>query len=197
MFVLGLTGGIGSGKTAVSNHFHTLGITIIDADLASRAVVEPGRPALRQIASRFGDNILLPDGNLDRAALRNIVFADDSQRQWLNGLTHPLIAEEIQQGLKDSQSTYTILVSPLLVETGQADYTQRILVVDVPESLQLSRTMARDNNSKDQVAAIIKAQADRQARLKYADDVINNDGDLQELHKKVEVLHQQYLELAK
>lgn len=197
MFVLGLTGGIGSGKTAVSDHFSSLGITVVDADLASRAVVEPGRPALMQIASRFGDNILLADGNLDRAALRKIIFADDSQRQWLNGLTHPLIAQEIQQGLKDSQSAYTILVSPLLVETGQADYTQRILVVDVPESLQLSRTMARDNNSEAQVNAIIKAQADRQARLKYADDVINNDGDLQQLHEMVEALHQKYLELSK
>ncbi|GAB3093019.1 dephospho-CoA kinase [Pseudomaricurvus hydrocarbonicus] len=196
-FVVGVTGGIGSGKTAVSDHFQRLGITVVDADLASRVVVETGRPALAEIAAHFGPEILQADGTLDRAQLRTAIFKDPSERQWLESLLHPLIRQEIASGLKNASSPYAILVSPLLVESGQSQLTQRVLVVDVPEELQLQRTVNRDNNPPEQVKAIMAAQASRQQRLNYADDVIVNDGSLMDLQEKVEALHQQYLTMAK
>ena len=196
MFIVGLTGGIGSGKSAVSACFEKLGITVVDADIAARAVVEKGRPALAAIAGHFGDGILTGEGALDRAALRQIVFQDDEQRSWLERLLHPLIFEELQAGLRNSDSAYSVLVSPLLVETGQHRLTQRILVVDIPEALQLARTMARDNNSAQQVKAIMKTQASRERRLASADDVLVNDGDLADLEHRVNQLHQRYLQLA-
>ena len=194
--IVGLTGGIGSGKTAVSDCFQDLGVTVVDADVVARQVVEPGTPALEKIADRFGSHIVQDDGSLDRAQLRTIVFAEPEQRQWLEQLTHPLIRSGIKSGLENATSAYAILVSPLLVESGQSELTQRILVVDVPESLQLQRTMQRDNNSAEQVQAIMAAQADRQQRLNYADDVLLNDGSLQQLQSKVDELHQRYLRLA-
>ena len=196
-YVIGVTGGIGSGKTAVSDHFESLGITVVDADIASRTVVEPGKPALTKIAEHFGADILLDDGALDRAKLRAAIFRDDSERQWLEALLHPLIREEIVNGLDNAKSSYAILVSPLLVESGQNQLVERVLVVDVPESLQLERTVKRDSNSEEQVKAIIAAQASRQQRLDFADDVITNDGSLSQLQSQVEELHHQYLELAK
>ena len=196
-YVIGVTGGIGSGKTAVSDHFESLGITVVDADIASRTVVEPGKPALTKIAEHFGADILLDDGALDRAKLRAAIFRDDSERQWLEALLHPLIREEIVNGLDNAKSSYALLVSPLLVESGQNQFVERVLVVDVPESLQLERTVKRDSNSEEQVKAIIAAQASRQQRLDYADDVITNDDSLSQLQSQVEELHQQYLELAK
>ena len=197
MFIVGLTGGIGSGKTAVSDRFQALGITVVDADLASRTVVEKGRPALAAIAEHFGEQILREDGSLDRAALRQRVFADKDQRKWLEALLHPQIFTEIQAQLTASTSPYSILVSPLLVETGQNRLTQRILVVDVAEDIQLSRAAARDNNSVEQVKAIMAAQASREQRLGYADDTIVNDKGLDELDRAVEELHRQYLSMAK
>lgn len=196
-YVIGLTGGIGSGKTAVSDAFSKLGIAVVDADVASRVVVEPGKPALQAIAAHFGADILQANGSLDRAELRKRVFADPAERKWLESLTHPLIRQEISDGLKNATSPYVILVSPLLVESGQSQLTHRILVVDVPETLQLQRTMARDNNPEAQVKAIMEAQASRQQRLKYADDVLVNDTTLDQLNAKVLALHQQYLEQAK
>lgn len=195
-YVIGLTGGIGSGKTAVSNHFAKLGIDVVDADLAARAVVEKGSPALAQIAAHFGADILLADGSLDRAKLRAIVFKSEADRRWLETLTHPLIREKIINDLNSSRSPYAILASPLLVESGQNKLVERVLVVDVPEDLQLARTVERDNNSVAQVKAIMSAQASRQQRLKTADDIIRNDGSLSELHQQVEDLHQAYLKLA-
>ena len=195
-YVIGLTGGIGSGKTAVSDIFQSLGISVVDADLASRVVVEKGRPALAEIAHHFGDDILLADGSLDRAKLRALVFKDPVERRWLERLTHPLIRQEIKAGLDNATSPYTLLVSPLLVESGQSELTDRVLVVDVPEELQLSRTMQRDNNPASQVQSIIKAQASRETRLSYADDVIVNDGSLEDLQVQVETLHRKYLKLA-
>lgn len=195
-YVIGLTGGIGSGKTAVSDHFQTLGICVVDADVAARVVVAKGRPALAAIAEHFGADMLLADGNLDRAKLRAAVFKDPAERRWLEALTHPLIRAEIAAGLENATSPYALLVSPLLVESGQNQLTRRILVVDVPEELQLARTVARDHNSAAQVKAIMAAQASRQQRLQYADDVIVNDGSLAELQAKVEALHSKYLELA-
>ncbi|MBL4583832.1 MAG: dephospho-CoA kinase [Pseudomonadales bacterium] len=196
MLIIGLTGGIGSGKTAASDHFQALGITIVDADVASRTVVEPGKPALQKIAERFGPEMILDDGGLNRALMRTRVFATEEDRLWLEALLHPLIGEEIAQGLQNSTSPYSILVSPLLLETTQASFVARVLVIDVPVDVQVERTMARDNNSEEQVRAIVAAQSDRQQRLEKADDVIVNDKDLAALHKNVETLHQTYLKLA-
>ena len=194
--VVGLTGGIGSGKSAVSACFEQLGIAVVDADRAARVVVEPGTPALQQIAARFGPSILKPDGALDRAELRRIIFADEEQRKWLESVLHPRITIEIFQGLRGATSPYAILVSPLLLEARQDQLANRILVVDVTEDMQLQRTMARDNNSAAQVRAIIASQIDRQSRLARADDVIENSGSLAELRDKVVTLHQRYLAIA-
>lgn len=194
--IIGLTGGIGSGKTAVSDRFAAKGITVVDADLASRAVVEPGRPALKAIEAHFGSEVITAAGTLDRALLRQKVFADESERKWLEQLTHPLIRDEIISGLESATSPYALLVSPLLVESGQNQLTQRILVVDVPEEVQLARTMTRDDNPEGQVKAIMAAQANRETRLGYADDVVENNGSLEELDRQIEQLHQRYLALA-
>ena len=174
MFIVGLTGGIGSGKTAVSDHLQSLGIDIVDADIASRTVVEPGQPALAKIAEHFGDDILLADQSLDRAALRQKIFSNPDDKQWLEALLHPLIAEEISYQLAKAQSPYAIFVSPLLLEAGQDAICDRILVVDVPEELQIARTTTRDNNDEAQVKRIIASQASRQQRLEKADDIIEN-----------------------
>jgi len=197
MFVLGVTGGIGSGKTAATDAFQELGIEVVDADLAARVVVEKGRPALNQIENRFGAAILLEDGSLNRAALRKIIFEAPEERKWLESLTHPLIREEIINGLQSATSPYVILSSPLLIESGQYHLVKRVLVIDVPETLQVTRTCQRDNNSKEQVTSIIAAQIDRQDRLEKADDVIVNDQDLSYLKNEVIKLHEVYLGLAK
>ena len=196
MFVVGLTGGIGSGKTAVSDYFKALGIDIVDADIAARIVVEPGTPALASIADHFGADLLLADGTLNRAALRKKIFADSQHKQWLESLLHPLIAAQIQKGIESAQSPYVIFVSPLLVESSQKNLCDRLLVVDVPEQLQLARTMQRDNNEEEQVKRIIASQASRQQRLAIADDIIENSAGLAELHHQVDNLHQHYLQLA-
>lgn len=195
-FVVGVTGGIGSGKTAATNRFQTHGITVVDADLASRVIVEPGRPALKAISEHFGSGVIASDGSLDRRALREIVFADPEQRKWLEQLTHPLIGQEIMDQIRSSESPYTILVSPLLLESSQSRMTNRILVIDVPTELQVSRTVVRDDTDENGVKAIIAAQMARESRLEKADDVIVNDRDLEHLHQAVDSLHQQYLDLA-
>ncbi len=197
MFVLGVTGGIGSGKSAVTSRFEQQGIVVVDADIAARTVVQAGKPALKAIVERFGQGILLSNGELDRAALRKIVFDDPSQRQWLESLTHPLIREEILHGLRSATSPYVILVSPLLIESGQFHLVQRILVIDVPESVQLERTCQRDQNSEDQVKAIMAAQLNRQERLAKADDIIENHLGFEHLDAEVQRLHSLYLSLAK
>jgi len=194
-WILGLTGGIGSGKSAVAQHFIDLGVHLVDADHAARWVVEPGKPALAKIAEHFGPEVLQADGQLDRAALRKRIFADADERRWLEALLHPLIGQEISQYLARAESPYAILVSPLLVESGQRKLTQRILVVDAPEQLQVQRTMARDQSSSEQVQAILKAQASREERLRHADDVLLNDQDLPWLQAEVERLHAFYLTL--
>ncbi len=196
MLVIGVTGGIGSGKTAVTDEFTRLGITIVDADVAARTVVANGKPALQDIASHFGANILLENGDLDRAALRAIVFKEPGQRKWLEQLTHPLIRQEIIHGLRCAKSPYVILASPLLVESGQNKLVNKTLVVDVPVELQVERTVNRDNNSPEQVQAIIKAQLPRQERLNYADHVIVNDKDIINLHKEVAKLHETYIQMS-
>lgn len=194
--VIGLTGGIGSGKTAVSDRFAALGIKVVDADIASRVVVEPGRPAIAEIQAHFGGEVINADGTLNRRALRDIVFANPEERKWLEGLTHPLINQYLRDELASATSTYAILASPLLVETHQRLLCDRVLVVDVPVELQVERTVARDDTNAEQVRAIIAAQADRESRLSHADDVIVNDAGLEELDAAVAKLHESYCQLA-
>ena len=194
-WILGLTGGIGSGKSAAAERFVELGVHLVDADQAARWVVEPGRPALASIVERFGPGVLQADGQLDRAALRQLIFADPAQRKWLEQLLHPLIGQEIFSYLAKAQSPYAVYVSPLLIESGQYHKTQRVLVIDAPEQLQIERTLQRDQTSEHQVQAILKAQSSRQDRVSHADDVVVNDRDLAWLHSEVERLHHFYLTL--
>lgn len=194
-WILGLTGGIGSGKSAAAQCFVDLGVHLVDADHAARWVVEPGRPALAQIAEHFGASVLQGDGTLNRSALRELIFKDPQQRVWLESLLHPLIREEIRQYLARAESAYAILVSPLLLETSQHQMVQRVLVIDVPESVQIERTVLRDKTNEEQVRAILKAQASREERLSRADDVIVNDRDPAWLKSEVERLHHFYLTL--
>ena len=191
--IIGLTGGIGSGKTAVSDIFEELGIRVVDADLASRVVVEKGRPSLEEIAKHFGQGILTEEGELDRAKLREIIFNSDEEKNWLESLLHPAIARQIQDELKASSSPYTILVSPLLLETNQKDFCDKVLVVDVPVETQIERTLKRDDVSLEQVQSIIKAQISRDKRLELADEVIVNDKSLEDLQLAVSKLHQQFI----
>lgn len=195
-FVVGLTGGIGSGKSAVSDRFAKLGIKVVDADVASRVVVEPGRGALEAIEAHFGPDVIAEDGTLNRARLRQIVFDNEAERKWLEALTHPLINQYLREELANARSPYAILAHPILIETGTARICTRVLVVDVPEALQVERTMARDDNPESQVRAIMAAQASREERLAAADDVIVNDSDLAHLDAEVARLHAQYLEMA-
>lgn len=196
MFVVGVTGGIGSGKTAVTDYFSTKGIEIIDADMASRKVVEPGSEALDKIKKHFGQQILLSNDELDRAALRKIIFSDSAEKIWLESLLHPLIASEIMQGLQSARSPYVIFSSPLLFESGQETICNRVLLIDVPVALQLERTIKRDNNEEAQVKRIIASQMPREQRLIKADDIICNDKDLASLYKQVDTLHNHYLKLS-
>jgi dephospho-CoA kinase len=191
--VVGVTGGIGSGKTAATDHFQQLGITVVDADLAARVIMEPGRPALAAVTAHFGENMLLADGKLDRAALRAVVFAEPQQRDWLEQLTHPLIGEEIVAQLRAANSAYVILASPLLLETTQQDLCDCIVLVDVPTEVQVARTMARDDNDEKQVRRIMAAQMSREERRHQADEILDNSGSLEELQRQVEALHQQLL----
>lgn len=193
MLVIGVTGGIGSGKSAVTRCFEQRGITVVDADVVSRVVVEPGRPALTAIAQHFGADIIQTDGTLDRAALRVHVFADETERLWLERLTHPLIGQEILDQISASRSPYTILSSPLLLDTTQKALVDCVVVVDVPEQLQLQRTVQRDNNDEAQVKRIMAAQMARKDRLALADIVIENTGSMELLDSKVETLHQAFL----
>ena len=194
-WILGLTGGIGSGKSAAAQCFIDLGIHVVDADHAARWVVEPGRPALPVIAEHFGPTVLQADGTLNRTALRGLIFEDAEQRRWLEALLHPLIGQEIRRDLASATSPYAILVSPLLIESGQWKMARRILVIDAPQQLQVERTMLRDHSSQEQVQAILKAQASREDRLSRADDVLVNDRDTAWLQSEVERLHHYYLTL--
>ena len=196
MLIVGLTGGIGSGKTLVSDYFKSLGIVIVDADVVSRQVVEPGTEALKKIAEKFDSDILNADGTLNRRVLRDIIFNNPDEKQWLENLLHPLIGLETARQLQTSKSPYTIFVSPLLIEIGQYKMTNRILVVDAPENLQVSRTVERDNTQAENVQSIMNTQASREKRLEMADDVILNNSDINSLHKKIDDLHQHYLKLS-
>jgi dephospho-CoA kinase len=193
MFVVGITGGIGSGKSAVTDHLATLGITVVDADKVARVVVEPGTSGLTAITEHFGTDVLLANGGLDRAALRKIVFDNHNERKVLEEITHPRIRDEIIRQLSEASSPYVVLSSPLLIESGQNTLADYVVVVDVPEEVQLKRTMARDDNSEALVKQIMAAQLDRQTRLSRADASIMNDTSLEELYERVEALHEDLL----
>ncbi|MDG9668247.1 dephospho-CoA kinase [Hahella sp. CR1] len=194
--VIGLTGGIASGKSAAAAMFVELGVPCIDADQVARDVVEPGEPALQHIAEHFGSALITPSGALDRAALRKLVFHDPEQKKWLESLLHPLINQRIRNWLSACASPYCILASPLLLETRQHELVERVLVIDVPEPVQIARAMARDQNSEDLVRRIIATQSGREYKRQHADDIILNDKDLAHLNQEVAKLHEYYLELA-
>ena len=193
---VGITGGIGSGKSALTQRLETYGITVVDADIVARIVVEPGQPALAEIAERFGDNILQADGGLNRPALRKIVFEDSQARLDLERITHPRIRDEIARQLSEATSPYVVLSSPLLLESGQNQFAAFVVVVDVPEAVQLERTMARDNNDATLVKQIMAAQLRRTDRIARADKVVDNSGTLNDLHAAADALHAQLLALT-
>ena len=198
-FIVAVTGGVASGKSAATRAFETLGITVADADVAARAVVEPGQPALEGIRSLFGAGFLQADGRLDRAAMRERVFADPAAKSALEGLLHPLIRTWLRTACEQAPGPYVVTAIPLLAEGGgRATYPwlHRVLVVDVPTHLQTARLMQRDGSSPALAGRMVAAQASRPARLAIADDVIVNDGSLAELDVAVRRLHERYLGLA-
>ena len=192
MIVVGLTGGIGSGKSAVTKIFEGLGVKVVDADVASRQPVMKGQPALKKIAEKFGANILTSEGELDRRKLREIIFNDNSAKDWLENLLHPLIHQILIDDLTSASSSYAILVSPLLFETNQKDLCSKTIVVDTSEDRQIDRTSKRDNVEPSQVKLIIDSQIDRKSRNELADIIILNDGSLQELEEKVKKFHEDF-----
>ncbi|MGB5442184.1 MAG: dephospho-CoA kinase [Gammaproteobacteria bacterium] len=194
--VIGLTGGIGSGKTTVADGFAALGVPVIDADLIARELVEPGQPALDQIRTLFGAECLSADGRLDRALVRRRIFADESLRHRLEAILHPDIRNRINDLIAEVRTAYCIVVIPLLLETGQDDLIDRILVVDAPEEEQIKRVAARDKLSHNAVMTIMGTQADRQTRLAAADDIIANNSDLETLMSQIRSLHRRYLEIS-
>jgi dephospho-CoA kinase len=196
MFIVGLTGGIASGKSTVAERFARHGVPVIDADALARQVVEPGQPALERLIQTFGPDVLGADGRLDRERLRQRVFADPEQRRALDRIMHPAIGLAMQQALREAQGPYLILMVPLLVETGQHQLVNRVLVVDVPESVQIARLMMRDGGDAEQAAAILAAQTSRAQGLAAAHDIINNEGSPAALDTAVDRLHAAYLEMA-
>jgi dephospho-CoA kinase len=190
---VGLTGGIASGKSMVANMFAARGIPIIDTDILARQIVEPGQPGLAAVVAAFGHDVLRPDGTLDRARLRSVVFADPAKRKQLDELLHPMIMAAAMRAGETGRGDYQIFAVPLLVETNFDKMVDRVLVVDCDPELQRQRLISRDNESAQTADAIIASQATRQERLAIADDVIRNDGTLRELEAAVERLHQQYL----
>ncbi|MEZ9158717.1 dephospho-CoA kinase [Vibrio lentus] len=195
--IIGLSGGIASGKTTVANLFNEhFNIDIVDADIVAREVVALGSEGLKQIATHFGEEVLLEDGALNRAKLREVIFTDPTEKQWLNELLHPMIRNKIDSDLSKVASPYALLVAPLLVENQMQGMADRVLIVDVPTEVQIERTMSRDNVSKEQVTAILKSQASREQRLAVADDVIKNHTKNQELLPQITDLHQKYLAIS-
>jgi len=195
-FRVGLTGGIASGKSTVANILGELGADIIDTDVIARAVVEPGRPALEEIRRHFGGGFIADDGTLDRRALRKLIFADDTQRMKLEEILHPRIREMALEQANAATGPYQVLVVPLLTGSPLASAMDRILVVDCSKETQLERLLARDSESEQQARNIIAAQSSRDERIAIADDVIHNDGTLEELEAATVAMHRQYLDFA-
>jgi len=196
MLIIGLTGGIGSGKSVASDKFKSLGITIVDADVASRTVVEPGKPALKEIEDHFGSGIITAEGKLDRNNLREIIATDPEERKWLESVLHPKIGEQITKEISESTSVYTLFVAPLLLETNSQEMCSRVVVVDVPKDVQIQRTAKRDKVSPNQVEQLVAAQMEREKRLEKADDVLLNSGTIEDLEKQVEELHKKYIQMV-
>ncbi|MDA0149989.1 dephospho-CoA kinase [Vibrio sp. LaRot3] len=197
-YVVGLTGGIASGKTTIANLFNQhFSIEIVDADIVARDVVAKSSEGLAQIVQRFGHGILLDNGELNRSKLREIIFADPSQKQWLDQLLHPMIRQNMQQQLASVKSDYALLVIPLMVENQLQTMANRVLVVDVDEQIQIERTMKRDDVSEQQARSILKSQATRQERLAIADDVIKNHSQNGQLLSQITDLHQKYLAMSR
>ena len=196
MLVVGLTGGIGSGKTTVAKLFAEKGVTVIDADQLARDVTHLGQPALQEIATKFGSSILQKDGSLNRTALRKIVFNNDDDRIWLEKLLHPLIREEMKRQIGSAKPPYCIVVIPLLLETEKNPLIERVLIVDVPVEDQIKRTQLRDNATEEDVKAILKTQVDRAKRLALANDIIENQGATKDLLPQIERFHGFYTALA-
>ncbi|MEJ2141719.1 MAG: dephospho-CoA kinase [Gammaproteobacteria bacterium] len=195
MLIIGLTGGIGSGKSTVAELFRQLGIPVIDTDLISRQLVEPGMPALEEIKSSFV-NVTTSAGELDRLKLRQVIFDNADKRQQLENILHPRILDEVKRQLSELHSPYVIVVIPLLAEKGKWGFIDRVLVIDCDEQLQFQRTMKRDNQDKEQIQKIIKSQASRQQRLALASDIISNESDLDYLEQQVMQLDNEYRKMA-
>ena len=195
--IVGLTGGIASGKSTVAARFIELGVPVIDADVASRNVVQRGKPALAQIATRFGAHLIGTGGDLDRAALRSHIFKDPAERRALEQILHPLIRDQMNAEAARIKAPYLVMAIPLLVEGGSAhERVQRVLVVDIPEELQIERLLERDGVSPEQAHAILASQARRADRLAVADDILVNTGSVTDLRQSVDRLHAQYLQWA-
>ena len=195
-FRIALTGGIASGKSTVANLFAELGVPLIDTDVIARQIVEPGQPALAQIVATFGPDVLDADGRLDRRRMRERIFSDPAAKQRLEAILHPAIRAEMERQSREAGGPYQVLVIPLLTEGKRRDHVDRVLLVDVPEELQIQRLMMRDGVTHEQAAASLNAQATRAERLAVADDVVRNTGRVDELRDEVAKLHEKYLALA-
>ena len=193
---IGLTGGIASGKSTVARRFVELGVPVIDADAAARAVVAPGTPGLAAVSERFGPRVLAQNGELDRRALRDLIFKDPGLRRDLEAILHPLIRADMERSAELAVGPYVVMAIPLLVEGDSRRRVDRVLVVDVDEAVQLQRVRARDGCTEDQARAILASQASRSARLAAADDVLLNTGTVTDLRQAVDHLHERYLRLA-
>ena len=196
VFRVGLTGGIASGKSTVADMFGELGAVLIDTDIIAREVVQPGTRGLQDIVDTFGPGLLDADGMLDRPAMRRLVFADDARRKQLEAILHPNIRQEADRQMQTRGGPYQIVIVPLLVESPLKDLVDRIVVVDCSEEIQLERLLARDSGTNDQARRMIAAQASREERLALADDVIENDEDIDNTRGQVAILHARYLSLA-
>lgn len=197
MFSVGLTGGIASGKSTVSNLFSEHGVPVIDTDVISRQLLQPGESAYRQVCDRFGDKILAADGKIDRAALRRIVFSDPQQKKWLETMLHPLIYQRSHDAIvRHSTADYVLLVVPLLFETNFQSLVDRILVVDCPAEQQIQRLMKRDNIDEQLARSMLAQQLSNEQRIARAHDIIDNRGDNADLRTQVDALHRAYLSMA-
>ncbi|MDH5472029.1 MAG: dephospho-CoA kinase [Gammaproteobacteria bacterium] len=193
MLVIGLTGGIGSGKSTVAELFRKRKIPIIDTDILARELVRPGQPALNEIIQTFGDTVIHKNGELDRQTLARLTFQNESARKKLEAILHPKIRQLMTEQINSVSAPYVIAVIPLLIEAGQTDLVNHILLVDCPEEIQIHRVKQRDNRDEQQIREILNAQASRQTKIAMADDIIENQGELSDLDAKIEKLHQKYL----
>ena len=196
MLRIGLTGGIGSGKSSAASFFLDQGVTVIDLDQIARKIVAQGSPALTQILKRYGDQILDSKGHLDRQKLAEIIFLEAGEKKWLEDLLHPLIREEQHRQVDTAKSSYVVIEIPLLVENQLSSTVDRVLLIDCSETLQKERALSRGNQSEQQIDRIIEAQATREQRQKIADDIVLNDGSMKAMQNQLEKLHQDYLNLA-